>query len=182
MSWFYRSLIRPSLFAQDSEAIHNLTIGSLGFVSRHQLLCEAMGSFLEPPELPGRLWNLNFPNPVGLAAGMDKEAEALPVWQSMGFGFTELGAITWHAQPGNPVPRVFRAIADEALINRMGFNNSGAEAMAAKLAAVATGRAAGQPIRWASTSANPKSRRSGMQHKITRIPCGCFGHMPTSLW
>jgi dihydroorotate dehydrogenase len=64
---------------------------------------------------------------------MDKNAEALPAWAAMGFGFTELGAATWHAQPGNPQPRVFRAIPEEAIVNRMGFNNHGAEAIAEKL-------------------------------------------------
>jgi dihydroorotate dehydrogenase len=77
---------------------------------------------------------LSFPNPVGLAAGMDKNAEALPAWSALGFGFTELGAVTWHPQPGNPAPRVFRAIPDEAIVNRMGFNNLGAEAVAETLA------------------------------------------------
>jgi dihydroorotate dehydrogenase len=80
------------------------------------------------------VWNLDFPNPVGLAAGMDKEGDALPAWEALGFGFTELGAVTWHAQPGNPRPRIFRAISEQALVNRMGFNNSGAEAMAERLA------------------------------------------------
>jgi dihydroorotate dehydrogenase len=66
---------------------------------------------------------------------MDKNADALPAWPAMGFGFTELGAATWHTQPGNPSPRVFRAISDEAIVNRMGFNNLGAQAIAEKLAA-----------------------------------------------
>jgi dihydroorotate dehydrogenase len=70
---------------------------------------------------------------VGLAAGMDKNAEALPSWAAMGFGFTELGAATWHGQSGNPQPRVFRAIPEEAIVNRMGFNNLGAEAIAERL-------------------------------------------------
>jgi dihydroorotate dehydrogenase len=134
MSWLYRTLLRPVLFRQDSEAIHNFTVKSLGRISRNSLLCDALGSFLEAPELPVKLWGLAFPNPVGLAAGMDKEAEALPAWRALGFGFTELGAVTWHPQPGNPLPRVFRAIPDEALINRMGFNNPGAETFAARLA------------------------------------------------
>jgi dihydroorotate dehydrogenase len=64
---------------------------------------------------------------------MDKEAAAVPAWSALGFGFTELGAVTWHPQPGNPAPRVFRAVADEAIINRMGFNNPGAEAFAQTL-------------------------------------------------
>jgi len=79
------------------------------------------------------LFGLHFPNPIGLAAGMDKFGEAVPAWAALGFGFTELGGVTWHAQPGNPTPRVFRAIEDEAIVNRMGFNNDGAEALAEKL-------------------------------------------------
>lgn len=98
------------------------------------MVCEAMRSFLGAPELPVELFGLRFPNPVGLAAGMDKNALALPAWAAMGFGFTELGAATWHAQPGNPQPRVFRAISENAIVNRMGFNNRGAEAIAEKLA------------------------------------------------
>src|SRR5688572_12920968 len=108
MSWFYRTFIRPALFAQDSETIHNWTIHALGQVSRLPLLCEATESFFQAPLLPSVVWGLPFPNPVGLAAGMDKEAKALPAWQALGFGFSELGAVTWHAQPGNPLPRVFR--------------------------------------------------------------------------
>src|SRR5579862_8551485 len=123
MSWFYRTLIRPTLFAQESEDIHNWTIAALGYLSRRPLLTEATASFLSAPGLPVELWNLQFPNPIGLAAGMDKEAEAVPAWQALGFGFSELGGVTWHAQPGNPRPRVFRAVRDEALVNRMGFNN-----------------------------------------------------------
>lgn len=76
---------------------------------------------------------LRFPNPVGLAAGMDKVAEAVPMWGALGFGFSELGGVTRLAQPGNDLPRMFRVIPDEALINRMGFNNPGAEAFAKAL-------------------------------------------------
>jgi dihydroorotate dehydrogenase len=83
--------------------------------------------------LPIDLFGLHFPNPVGLAAGMDKLAEAVPSWEAMGFGFSELGGVTRHAQPGNPLPRIFRIIPDEALINRMGFNNPGADAFAHSL-------------------------------------------------
>jgi dihydroorotate dehydrogenase len=85
------------------------------------------------PELPIEVLGLRFPNPVGLAAGMDKLAEAVPVWECLGFGFSELGGITRLAQPGNEAPRMFRIIPDEALINRMGFNNPGAEAFASAL-------------------------------------------------
>jgi dihydroorotate dehydrogenase len=76
---------------------------------------------------------LHFQNPVGLAAGLDKEAEAVPAWQRMGFGFIEVGTVTALPQPGNPRPRLFRLPADGAIINRMGFNNTGAEAMGVRL-------------------------------------------------
>ena len=130
MSWFYRHLIRPALFTQDPEEIHERTIWALGWAARHELACGALESFLAAPDLVSNVFGLSFPNPVGLAAGMDKNAKALPAWQALGFGFTELGAVTWHGQPGNPQPRVFRAIADEAIVNRMGFNNLGAKAVA----------------------------------------------------
>jgi dihydroorotate dehydrogenase len=92
-----------------------------------------MESFLAPPTLPVELFGLRFPNPIGLAAGMDKRGEAVPAWAAMGFGFSELGGVTWLAQPGNPQPRIFRAVSEEAIVNRMGFNNDGAEALAEKL-------------------------------------------------
>ena len=134
MSWFYRNILRPVLFKQNAEDIHNRTMRALAFASRHKPVCAAMHSWLGAPELPVELFGLKFPNPVGLAAGMDKHAAAVPAWAAMGFGFTELGAATWHPQPGNPLPRVFRAINEEAIVNRMGFNNPGAEAIAEKLA------------------------------------------------
>jgi dihydroorotate dehydrogenase len=133
MSWCYRRLIRPALFTQDSERIHNRTLAALARVSRSPGLCSTLSALYAAPELPVDLFGLRFPNPVGLAAGMDKHAAAVPAWEALGFGFAELGGVTWHSQPGNPAPRMFRAIPDGALINRMGFNNPGAEAMAAKL-------------------------------------------------
>jgi len=93
------------------------------------------------------MFGLNFPNPIGLAAGMDKFAAAVPVWEQLGFGFIELGGVTWHAQPGNPAPRMFRAMADEAIVNRMGFNNPGAEVLAEKLSEwKKLGRWPGHPV------------------------------------
>ena len=133
MSWLYRTFLRPALFAQDSEEIHNRTLKALSCASRHEALCDLLGSLYGTPPLPLDLFGLRFPNPVGLAAGMDKQAAAVPVWEALGFGFAELGGVTWHAQPGNPAPRMFRAVADGALINRMGFNNPGSEAMAGTL-------------------------------------------------
>ena len=134
MSWFYRAAVRPVLFAQDSEVIHDRTLNALAWAARRELICDALASFFGAASLPLPLFGLTFPNPVGLAAGMDKLAIATPVWESLGFGFCELGGVTWHAQPGNPGPRMFRAVADEALINRMGFNNPGAQIIAEKLA------------------------------------------------
>ncbi len=134
MSWFYRNVVRPVLFSLDSEETHNRTLKALGRASRHEVFCDALASFYRASRDCGiELFGLKFPNPVGLAAGMDKHAAALPVWEALGFGFVELGGVTWHPQPGNPAPRMFRAVSDEALINRMGFNNPGAVAIAAKL-------------------------------------------------
>lgn len=130
MGWVYRHLLRPALFTQNPEEIHQRTLRGLAWAGREPLVAAALRSVLGTPPLPVELFGLTFPNPIGLAAGMDKSAEALPAWHALGFGFTELGAVTWHAQPGNPPPRVFRVVAEKAIINRMGFNNPGAEAVA----------------------------------------------------
>tara|TARA_B100001029_G_scaffold178052_1_gene183922 strand:+ start:4073 stop:5068 length:996 start_codon:yes stop_codon:yes gene_type:complete len=92
-----------------------------------------LGTLYRSPELPVKLFNLDFSNPVGVAAGMDKNGVAVPSWQSIGYGFCEIGGVTLHDQPGNPKPRMFRASKDKALINRMGFNNIGAHALQEKL-------------------------------------------------
>jgi dihydroorotate dehydrogenase len=134
MGWLHKKVLRPLLFTQDSERAHNFAVSQLARVSRSKFACDVVEKIFGSPELPTEVFGLKFPNPVGLAAGMDKHAAAVPGWAALGFGFSELGGVTWHAQPGNPKPRMFRAIADEAVINRMGFNNSGAEAVAQKLA------------------------------------------------
>ena len=134
MSWFYRHVLRPALFTQDAETIHNRTMQALAWASRRDWARDALESWCGAPKLPIQVAGLSFPNPVGLAAGMDKTAEALPAWAALGFGFSELGAVTWHPQPGNPLPRVFRAIPEEAIVNRMGFNNPGAETVSQTLA------------------------------------------------
>jgi dihydroorotate dehydrogenase len=133
VNWFYKNILRPILFTQDSEAIHDRTLRGLSWASHHASLRELAHTLFAPTALPVQTLGLNFPNPVGLAAGMDKQAAALPMWPSLGFGFSELGGVTRHPQPGNPSPRMFRAIAEEALINRMGFNNPGAETFARQL-------------------------------------------------
>src|SRR6202167_5781455 len=133
MGWPYKKIVRPLFFAQDAEHAHEFTLKILGRASRSKFACDAIGNFFSAPELPVEVFGLKFPNPIGLAAGMDKFAAAVPVWEKLGFGFCELGGVTWHAQDGNPPPRMFRAAADEAIVNRMGFNNFGAEVFAQKL-------------------------------------------------
>lgn len=87
----------------------------------------------ETADLAVDLFGIHFPTPVGLAAGLDKNAEAVTGFSSIGFGFMEVGTVTPKGQPGNDSPRLFRLPSDEALINRMGFNNEGADAMAERL-------------------------------------------------
>jgi dihydroorotate dehydrogenase len=147
MSFIYRHIIRPGLFRSDAEAAHNFALKSLARVSQSNLAVKCLGALFAAPELPVGLFGLKFPNPVGVAAGLDKHAAAVPIWEPLGFGFCELGGVTWHAQPGNPPPRMFRAVPDGAIINRMGFNNSGAEALARKLAEwKKSGRWPGHPV------------------------------------
>ena len=134
MGLIYRNLLRPILFTVESERAHNLTLAALSGVAKSRCLSRTIHQLYSAPELPIDLFGLHFPNPVGLAAGMDKQAAAVPMWESLGFGFSELGGITQYAQLGNDAPRMFRAVADGALVNRMGFNNPGAEAMATRLA------------------------------------------------
>ena len=119
----------------------------LSWASRDPLDRAILGNLFAAPELPVNVFGLRFPNPVGLAAGMDKFAAAVPVWEKLGFGFCELGGVTLHPQPGNPAPRMFRAVAEGAIVNRMGFNNPGAEVFARKLANWrATGRWPKHPV------------------------------------
>ena len=118
---------------QESEKAHDRTLQAMAWLSGNPDLLSLVAGWYDAPELPVRVFGLTFPNPVGLGAGMDKQAEALPMWRALGLGFCEIGGVTWHPQPGNPKPRMFRAIGDQALVNRMGFNNGGAEAMAATL-------------------------------------------------
>ena len=113
-----------------AEAAHNLAILGLR-MTPPSLLRAAFGA---TPQKPTKLFGMTFPNPVGLAAGMDKNANALRAWEALGFGFVEAGTITALAQPGNPKPRCFRYPSQQALINRMGFNNSGASVAAVRLA------------------------------------------------
>ena len=133
MGSFYRHCLRPLLFLQDSEVIHNRVLRGLSLSARLPGLPLLADACYGASDLPVALAGLKFPNPIGLAAGMDKAAAAVPMWERLGFGFAELGGVTRHAQTGNDTPRMFRAVADRALVNRMGFNNPGAEAMAEAL-------------------------------------------------
>ena len=133
MSLLYRTILRPALFLQDSEKAHSRLISSLSVTSRSRLLMSLTGNLYGSPELPVNLFGLDFLNPLGIAAGLDKNGEAVPAWQSIGFGFSEIGGVTLHDQLGNPRPRMFRATAEKALVNRMGFNNIGAELIHDKL-------------------------------------------------
>ena len=133
MGFLHKKILRPLLFKQDSERAHNHAVHALGVACRTPFAGLIVESLFAAPPLPVELFGLTFPNPVGLAAGMDKFGYAVPGWEKLGFGHVELGGVTWHAQPGNPPPRMFRAIPAEAVINRMGFNNPGAPTFARKL-------------------------------------------------
>src|SRR5688572_19835946 len=125
----YKKVVRPLLFSLDPESVHHLAIGALA----------AGGPFVQPfmpasdPRLSRTVFGVSFPNPVGLAAGFDKNAVALAGWEALGFGFAEVGTITAKAQPGNPKPRIFRVPELQAIINRLGFNNEGADVIAGRL-------------------------------------------------
>src|SRR5712691_8725783 len=128
----YERLVRPLLFSMDAEAAHHFTVALLGSASHFGLALRVLRCF-RPSSKPKTLFGLNFPNPIGLAAGLDKNGVALPAWAALGFGFIEIGTVTAKAQPGNPKPRIFRFPEQNALINRLGFNNEGADAIARRL-------------------------------------------------
>lgn len=143
----YKFAIRPLFFSvlkTDPEWLHQQTIRSFHWLSKSYhhppaswLNYSLQQSFcLHDQRLAQNLFGLHFPNPLGLAAGFDKDGVAAPIWSSFGFGFAELGTVTFVPQPGNPPPRLFRLPLDQAVLNRMGFNNSGAAAMATELAQV----------------------------------------------
>lgn len=128
----YQRFVRPALFSLDPETAHHLALGCLRAASQLPVTLRALHSF-QPPAKPKSLFGLNFRNPLGLAAGFDKNGVALPAWAALGFGFVEIGTVTAKAQRGNPRPRIFRYPEQEALINRLGFNNHGADVVAARL-------------------------------------------------
>lgn len=122
--------LRPLLFALPPETSHTFALKTLHALARVGALPHASyPRFYQPVHCFG----LEFPNPVGLAAGLDKNGECIPAWRWMGFGFVEVGTVTWVPQKGNPKPRLFRFPKQEALINSMGFNNKGVEYMVSML-------------------------------------------------
>jgi dihydroorotate dehydrogenase len=130
----YRSLVRPLLFRLPPETAHELALHSLSLLKPKLINGFVAGSFRASARLSVERFGLSFPNPVGLAAGLDKNGVALNSLAALGFGFIEAGTVTFHRQPGNPRPRLFRLPADHALINRAGFNNAGAATFAKRVA------------------------------------------------
>ena len=132
----YNSLVKPLLFNLDAERAHHLVFDNLRRAARvpgTRALLRALYGF-EDPGLAREVFGLKFSNPVGMAAGFDKNAMLTDELATLGFGFVEIGTVTPQPQPGNPAPRLFRLPQDEALLNRMGFNNDGATVVAARLA------------------------------------------------
>jgi dihydroorotate dehydrogenase len=124
------TLIRPLLFSLDAESAHHLTLESLQIAARTGILRSCV-SRVSP--MPCRVMGIEFPNPVGLAAGLDKNGDYIDAMAALGFGFLEIGTITPRPQPGNPRPRMFRLPEAHAVINRMGFNNNGVDALLANV-------------------------------------------------
>jgi dihydroorotate dehydrogenase len=128
----YERLVKPILFAMDPEQVHEMAIGVLETLSQLRWLLD-MVPRPRDQRLNREVFGVRFPNPIGLAAGFDKNARALPAWEALGFGFIEIGTITAQGQAGNPRPRIFRVPEQNALINRLGFNNEGVEKIALRL-------------------------------------------------
>lgn len=130
------SLLRWLLFLIPPEHAHTLTFGLLRGITALPLMRRLLRRWLGPsdPALASTVFGVRFPGPLGLAAGFDKDGTGLHIWGAMGFGYAEAGTVTARPQPGNPRPRLFRLPLDRALLNRMGFNNRGADTLALRLA------------------------------------------------
>ena len=128
----YERFLKPILFAMDPELVHEMAIATLETLSRLPWLLDVL-SRASDRRLSKEVFGVQFPNPIGLAAGFDKNGMALPAWEALGFGFIEIGTITPQCQVGNPRPRIFRVPEKDALINRLGFNNQGVEKIAVRL-------------------------------------------------
>lgn len=124
------TLLRPLLFTLDAESAHHLTLEALRLAARSGALRSCITTATTAPR---RVMGIEFPNPVGLAAGLDKNGDYIDALAALGFGFLEIGTVTPRPQPGNPRPRMFRLPAAQAVINRMGFNNNGVDALLANV-------------------------------------------------
>lgn len=153
----YQQGLQPLLFSTlnaDPETVHRQLMRTCAWLDQNvdqgfsQGLQKRLASSLqvEDPRLSQSLWGLSFANPIGLAAGFDKDGVATNIWPRFGFGFAEVGTVTFHAQPGNPQPRLFRLPEDQAALNRMGFNNQGAAQMAKVIAASQDRQARSYPL------------------------------------
>lgn len=131
----YKTIIRPLLFSLDPEKAHHFTFSYLKFIHKIPFVPALIRAIykVEHPSLHREVFGLHFKNPVGLAAGLDKDAKLYQELSNLGFGFIEIGTITPKPQPGNPPKRLFRLIDDQGIINRMGFNNEGVEAAVKRL-------------------------------------------------
>ncbi|MBL6649372.1 MAG: quinone-dependent dihydroorotate dehydrogenase [Flavobacteriaceae bacterium] len=131
----YKSFIRPIFFRFDAEKVHDFTFLILGILGKFPFIFWFLSFYysISNSKLNTKLFGINFPNPVGLAAGLDKNAKLIRQFSSLGFGFIEIGTVTPKPQVGNPKKRLFRLINDNAIINRMGFNNDGIEKIASRL-------------------------------------------------
>ena len=148
----YRGVLRPLLFRAyggDAERIHEQTLAAIARIGRRRPALAALATLCARHRTPATVAGIPFPGLVGLAAGMDKDGVGIKTWSSLGFGHIELGTVTAQPQPGNNRPRLFRLPESRAIINRMGFNNLGASALAERLAAAGVRRgnqAVGVPI------------------------------------
>lgn len=132
----YRWCLRPLLFLLSAESAHRLIMAGMALLARLPPACRLLRAWCAPRDerLRVHVWGRDLSSPIGLAAGLDKDAEAFEAFGALGFGFVEVGTLTALPQPGNPAPRLFRLPADRALVNRMGFNNRGARDAAMRLA------------------------------------------------
>ncbi len=187
----YRSVILPIIFSglkADPEWVHHRVLNILSFMDTHsdsqvinrvQTMMQKSFCF-EDTRLEQTLWELNFKNPVGLAAGYDKDGVAINAWPQLGFGFAELGTVTFHEQPGNPQPRLFRLPIDRAVLNRMGFNNQGAAALATRLQGQVKTNIGGLSIQEKNSFLTPSSFPSGInigKSKITSLEAAATDYL-----
>ena len=159
----YKKVIRPILFLIPPEIIHRIIVTALRvihYIPGSRMLLRAFCA-VRHPSLEREVFGIRFQNPVGIAAGFDKNAEVYKELLSLGFGFTEIGTVTPKAQPGNPRPRLFRLPEDNALINRMGFNNQGMDN-------------AVRNLRHRSSAATSAKTRRRATKTLRRTTCVCF--------